>query len=330
MDNTFRSLQNYLGANRIKKDISLAEFTTLKIGGKATYFYEAQTHKELILAIKACCKNNLPFFIFGGGSNLLISDSGFPGLVIRNRTNSIRILGYKGNVTGKSSNITNVFLEVDTGVQVNRLVRFSIDENLEGLENFLGQPGSVGGAIYINAHNMKAKDFFGDHLFQATIISSKGDERIERASYFKFDYDQSILQKSKETVASCILNLKKSNKELLWKKALNSLNYRKENQPLGIPSAGCTFRNITGSEAHIIATPNFTTSAGYLIDRIGLKGKKVGGAQISPIHANFILNIGGAKATDVLELITLAKEKVKQKFGITLKEEIVLLGFNTN
>lgn len=329
MDKIYITLSKYLGENRIKKDVLLSNFSSIRIGGRAKYFFEATSVADIKSAVKLAEQFKIPFFIIGGGTNLLISDMGFPGLIIKNKTNNIKVLGFKGRFKKLQSDIRDVFIEVDSGVSLNRLVRYSLELGLEGLQNFLGQPGSVGGALYINAHNVKNQDFFGNHIYQAKIISAVGIEKTVSDSYFKFGYDDSILQKKADIVLSAVLKLSKvADKDLLWQEAKDTSRYRQSSQPQGVLSSGCTFRNISQSDAMRLATPNFTKSAGYLIDRAGLKGKTIDRVQISPIHANFIINLGGASASSMLELINLVKRKVKNKFGVILKEEIVLVGFS--
>jgi UDP-N-acetylmuramate dehydrogenase len=145
-------------------------------------------------------------------------------------------------------------------------------------------------------------------------------------SYFKFGYDSSIIQKTGDIVLTVIFVLTSQKKEELWKIANDSIAHRRVSQPQGVQSSGCIFRNITKSQAISLATPNFTTSAGFLLDHAGLKGMRVGDAQVSPVHANFIINTGRARASDMVELIERARSAVRQKFGVILEEEIVRLG----
>jgi UDP-N-acetylmuramate dehydrogenase len=144
--------------------------------------------------------------------------------------------------------------------------------------------------------------------------------------YFKFGYDESVLQYNGATVISVTLKLTKGNKDVIWEKATAAQNHRHNTQPKGYPTAGCTFRNISQADAFRIGTPNHTKSAGYLVDSCGLKGTQIGQAMFSKEHANFILNLGGATAADIQKLIRLAKKEVKEKYGVQLKEEIVLVG----
>ena len=172
---------------------------------------------------------------------------------------------------------------------------------------------------------MGKSDFFGSHIYKADILTKNGKVRMVDNSYFHFNYDQSIIQKTKDIVLSVTLRLTHSNKDLLWKKAMEAAEYRKKTQPQGVYSMGCTFRNIAKEEAFRLNTPSYTCSAGYLIEQVGLKGHIIGHAAISDKHANFILNQSRAASSDVLQLIALAKEKVKKRFGVDLKEEIVII-----
>lgn len=314
----------------IIKNQSLSFFTTFKIGGPADFFVRVETREELYEAVNYARLHRLPFFILGGGSNVLFSDKGFRGLVIKNEMNNIQFMGTIGQVKKETNlNRQKVYLKVDSGVLVNRLVRYMLDQSLKGLENFLGQPGSVGGAIYINAHNMKKGDFFGSHVIKGEIINLKGDFKTVEASYFKFGYDLSHLQEVKETLVWTMIEAEKVSQEEMvkvWERANEAVKSRQETQPYGIPSAGCAFRNISEEQFAKIKSVTHTKSAGFLIDSCQLKGMKVGQAMISEKHANFIVNLGGAKATDVLKLLNLAKSKVKKKYGVELHEEIVKVG----
>lgn len=308
--------------DRLKENEPMARYTTLKIGGPADYFLEVRTRQELIDVVSSCRQHNIPLFILGGGSNILIGDRGIRGLVVKNAAGSITLRGMKGSTKG--DNI--VFVEADAGVIFNQLVRFTLEEGLSGLEMHLGLPGTVGGAMYMNSKWTKPVGYVGDVVYQATIITSDGQQKTVPHSYFQFAYDYSSLQKTHEVVVSIVFALKRQPKEVLWEIANKSIMYRRDTQPQGVFSPGCTFRNISNAQALSIPTPNGTTSAGFLVDHAGLKGKQVGRAQISPVHANFIVNLGGATARDVVQLIDLAKTEAKRQFGVFLEEEIVRVG----
>lgn len=304
-----------------KRNEPLARYTTFKIGGPADYFYEAKTREDLVAAIQMARREHIPLFILGGGTNILIGDKGIRGLVVKNSTQAIIIRGMKGSMAKKI-----VFVEADSGVPMNKLVRFTLEEGLSGLEMQLGLPGSVGGAVYMNSKWTKPEGYVGDPVCQATIVTPSGDVTTVPREYFKFAYDYSAIQKSGDIVVSVTFQLITGNKEQLWQVANSSIAYRRETQPQGVFSAGCTFKNISKAQALAHATPSLTTSAGFLVDHAGLKGERVGDAQISPVHANFIINLGNATASQVVELIERARSTVKEKFGVELEEEIQRIG----
>lgn len=308
-----------------QQHVPLSSFTTFKIGGPADFFYEARTVEEVVEAVTKARELGIPITILGGGTNVLIGDKGIRGLVIKNNTAAITIRGMKGRFHA-GRKVGSVYVEADSGVVFNKLVRFTVEEGFGGLEAHLGLPGTVGGAIFMNSKWTKPTSFVGDAVFQVTILTPKNEIKAVKQSYFRFAYDTSIIQKTGDIVLCVVFALTPGDKEELWKVAGESIAYRRESQPQGVKSPGCTFRNISSSQAIAAATPNHATSAGFLVDHSGLKGKSVGDAQISPIHANFIVNNGNALASDVVTLIELARAKVKEQFGVELQEEIVRLG----
>lgn len=317
-------LKKAFGVN-LKQDVQLAPYTTFKIGGPADFFYEAKDRNTLITAIILARKIGVPYIVLGGGSNLLIGDKGFRGLVIKNTSREIHIAGMKGKIAkGKPSG--NVYVEADSGVLFNSLVRFTIEEGLGGLEMHLGLPGTVGGALFMNSKWTNPVAYVGDAVYQAAILTPNNKTQIVPQSYFRFGYDQSRIQKTGDMVLSVVFKLTPTSKEDLWEKANASMTHRKNTQPQGVFSPGCTFQNITKAQALAIPTPGNTTSAGFLIDHAGLKGASVGDAYVSLQHANFIINRGKASAADVVQLIEKIKNQVKKQFGVPLKEEIVYVG----
>ena len=311
----------------IKKNILLKNCTTFKIGGKAKYFFIAKTQKDLISAVKTAKKNNLPFFILGQGSNLLVSDRGYNGLVINFQ---FSIFNFQKNK-----------IIAGGGAPLGKLVTASAEKNLTGLEWAAGIPGTVGGAIFGNtgAFGKSMKDIIkGVEVFDA----KTGKIKNFKNKNCKFGYKNSIFKKNKKLIIlSALLKLKKSRKEEIKRKIKKYLNYRKEKQPLNFLSAGSVFKNFIPGQNEISgAGPALKTAwkdfrekemipAAYLIEKCNLKGKRLGNVKISEKHANFIINLGQGKAEDVIKLIKLAKRKVKNKFGIFLKEEIQYLGFST-
>lgn len=284
---------------RVQKNILLKSHTTFKIGGRARYFFVAKTEKNLILTIKTTKKIGLPYYILGNGSNVLVSDKGFDGLIIKIKNSKIRILNSK--------------IMAEAGVILRRLAEAAKIAELTGLEWTTGIPGTVGGAIRGNAaafgytisdsiQEVKAYDIAKNKII---ILEKRDCQFIPKDSIFKRNKNLIIL--------SAVLKLKKGKKEEIKNKIEEYLNYRKKHHPLDLPSAGSIFIN------------QKSCLAAELIEKAGLKGKREGGAQISEKHANFIVNLGKATANDVKKLINLTKKKVKQKFGILLKEEVEYL-----
>lgn len=321
-----------LDKKRIKLDEPLIRHTSFKIGGPADLFTSVDKVEEMIAVLEAARRSKIKFFILGGGTNLLVADNGYQGLVIKNKINGLKLLGWGGKVQSPapttSSNpsqwradVKNVHLQVGSGVATHRLVKFCLDESYAGLEIFYGLPGTVGGAIFGNSHY--DDQLFNDRVSQIMVLD--GQIKLKRISIAEFAKKKKIGENL--VITSALFKLEKSDKNLVCQKAQSSLNKRKATQPLGLPSAGCIFQNISRSEAMRVPTPNFTQSAGFLIAACGLKGKQVGKVKISEKHANFFVNLGGAKAADVLKLIRIVKKAVLAKFNINLKREIIKVGF---
>ena len=324
MNNKYEELKKQFG-EKLRFNEPLAPYTTYKIGGPADLFYTALTGDELVRIVIASRTLKIPVFVLGGGSNILFGDKGFRGLVIKNNAGVIAIRGMKGKVKGENKE-SLVFIEADSGVPMNKLVRFTIEEGLGGLEMHLGLPGTVGGAVYMNSKWTKPNGFVGDSLYQATILTVSNKLKNVGKGYFRFSYGKSSLQASEDILISVVFVLKQEDKEILWRRANESALYRKETQPQGVHTAGCVFKNISLTDALSEGTPDHTTSVGYLIDKSGGKGMRVGGAEVSAVHANFILTRSGATASDVVKLIEKVRKSVKQKFKITLREETLRVG----
>lgn len=321
------NLVQALGKNRTKVNEPMASHTYFKIGGPADVFFEAKSADDLIQAVVSSRKHKIPFFILGSGSNILVGDKGIRGLVIKNRADSIKTKGFHGKISRKKTSLDQAIIEAESGCLVNKLVRYTIEEKLSGLEPFLSLPGTVGGAIYNNSHYRPEKDeFFGNFLTQATVLDKENKVKDVDQKYFRFGYDFSVLQKNQEIVIKASFTLKGGKKDKIWKKATKLLKRRNENQPIGIACSGCMFENISQADAMRLATPNHTRSAGYLIDKAGLKGSSIGKARISSVHANFIENTGGATAKEVLQLVDKIKSTVFKQFGVKLKTEVFLVG----
>jgi len=300
----FTKLQKELG-NRILRDEPLARYTTFKIGGPAKYFYVAKNEKELVKAVLAARKFNTPYFILGGGGNILVSDNGFEGMVIK-------MQGVRCKVQGRR-------IVAEAGVLLKDLVKLSVENELTGLEWAAGIPGTAGGAILGNA------GAFGGEISQVVESAKILDESTVKELNSKecqFEYRNSVFKRNPNLIILSVeFSLKKGDKEKSESLINDYISRRKSTQPLEYPSAGCTFRNPPHN------SQDKSKSAGALIEELGLKGKQIGGAKVSEKHANFIVNVGGAKAEDVIILISLIKQKIRGHFGIQMREEIRYVGF---
>jgi len=291
---TFKDLKAKLPG--VRQKVKLAPFTSFKIGGEADFFYEAKTKDDLVYAVRVARKLKIPYSLLGGGTNVLTSDEGVEGLVIK--------------VANGQWRIANSKLMTEAGVPLTKLVEEAAKNNLSGLEPLVGIPGSLGGAIFGNAGIKEGA--IGDVILEVEVLDKKGQTGKVKRSDCRFSYRQSRFQASGEVICAATLSLKKEGKGEIAKKMADFLAKRR-NQPK-LPSAGSIFKN---------PEKDF---AGRLIEACGLKGKRVGGAQIWQKNANWIVNLGTASCRDVLKLILLAKSKVKQKFGILLEQEIRLVG----
>lgn len=325
-ENILQELQKVFGGQRVRVNEPMSAHTTFKIGGSAEYYLEVEKIEDLIKAVNLARKVGLLVFVLGGGSNIIVSDEGMKGLVVKNNCRRFEVLGIAGKVREKKVGVDSALVYAESGVILNQLVRFTIEQGLSGLEYQLGLPGTVGGAVFMNSNFPQKGVYVGDCVYSAKLLAGDGHVKEVTHDYFKFAYDKSSLQETQEIVLSVVFTLKAEDRKLLWERGMEALTYRNETQPKGA-SAGCTFRNISLVEAMQIPTPNGVTSAGYLIDKAGLKGMRVGDAMISDKHANFILNMGGARASDVTDLVKAMKNEVLKKFGVHLALEVRAVGF---
>ncbi len=299
------------GAERVRRDAPLAPLTTFRVGGPADCLVEVRNSRELAAALDLAAELGAAATVLGGGSNVLVSDAGVRGVVVHAH-------GGETVVEGES------VARADAGVRLNGLIRWTISRGLAGLEVFAGTPGSVGGAVSGNAH------YGGLSIAERvrTVRLRSAERRIVDvpAAGMAFTHGRSRVQESGETVLSVSFELTPgAEPATLREAARRSLAHRQRTQPLGLPSAGCVFRNPDPAVDRV--PEGIPPSAGALIDRAGLKGAAIGGARVSPTHANFIVNEGGASASDVRRLIDRCRDVVRARFGVTLREEIRLLGW---
>lgn len=286
----------------------LSKYSTFQIGGPADFFYKLEDPADLIPLFKFAKKKKIPYLIMGGGSNILFDDKGFRGLIIKIDNKNISLSpGPKGSI----------LVTADAGVPIATLVDFSVKNELSGLENWVGLPGTVGGAVYGNAgcNGLETSEI----LTEASILNDENC-RIRKVTnnYFNFKYRQSKIKTSKEIVLSATFKLSKRTMSAEdQKKMMTEIRQsRISKQPFGA-STGSFFKN-----------PSKSVAAGRLIEQADLKGKTIGKAQISTKHGNFIVNLGGATSQDILKLARYVRQVIKLKFRLTLQEEVQILSAN--
>ena len=282
------------------KDEAMAKHTSYRIGGPANAYITPRDKDDLSQILQFANQHGIATYFVGSGSNLLVADEGIDGLVI---------------TLGKSLKrleITGATVFAESGVMLGKMVKECISRNLSGVESMIGVPGTLGGALVMNAGAFGGE--ISNYLKHVTVMEMDGQEKQYQPGDISFSYRHSTFPDD-EIVISAEFELIQSDKETVQEKRAVASGGRKATQPLKFRSAGSVFKNPKEG------------AAGYYIDQAGLKGTKVGDAEISPIHANFFVNHGKAKASDVVALIRLARETVHDKFGIMLALEVKPLGF---
>jgi UDP-N-acetylmuramate dehydrogenase len=304
---------------QIQENVSLAQYTTYKIGGPARYFVVAKTIEEFNEALAWAKEHQQKIFVLGGGSNLLISDQGFDGLVIKSE---LQHLDFQDNK-----------VIVGAGVILAYLLNESLTHNLIGLEFAAGIPGTVGGAIRGNAGT------YGQSMSDVIVSIKYLDEDYHLQEMDKsqanFQYRHSIFKEKSYIILKATLQLQTGDVNQARQLINERLKYRQVNHPHE-PSCGCIFKNVNFTEVDLedlkhrgLDIDQFAKHqkipAGYLIEQVDLKGKQIGQAKISEQHANYIINLRGAKAEEVIMLMSLAKQQVRDKYNIQLQEEVQVL-----
>jgi UDP-N-acetylmuramate dehydrogenase len=305
----FAAAQAAFGADRVLANADLSSMTTFRVGGPADWLIETRNSDEIVTALTLAREARLPVTMLGGGSNVLVADAGVRGVVVRTRGGDVRAIDASR-------------VRADAAVTINGLVRWTINHGRAGLEAWAGTPGTVGGAIFGNAHF--GGRLIGDLVDEVRLISRDGVVGDVTADAMAFGYDRSRLQDTAEILLSAVFRVSDGEPAALRATARASLAFRKRTQPLDTPSAGCVFQNPEPGRDTV--PDGIPWSAGALVDRAGMKGAVLGGARVSPTHGNFIVNEGHATAADIKRLIEQCRSAVRDRFGVELREEIVYLG----
>ncbi|HEX6986490.1 MAG TPA: UDP-N-acetylmuramate dehydrogenase [Planctomycetaceae bacterium] len=282
-------------ADITRPDEPLAPHTWLRVGGPAQYFVEPRDVEELTAVVRACHEQGIKVRVLGDGSNLLVRDEGVSGAVIRLPRELFSAVAVDGNV-----------VRAQAGALLSHVISQSVRAGLAGLEVLTGIPGTVGGALHGNAGG-KGGDI-GQFVREATVLTSAGETFVRSEDELAFAYRTSSLDEL--VILDATFELTPDDPDEIARRMRKVWITKKASQPLSHQSAGCVFKNPRGQ------------SSGQLIDRAGLKGTRVGGAEISDRHANFVVTHQGAKADDVIRLIELARSRVLERFGVELEPEI--------
>ncbi|NCB45871.1 UDP-N-acetylmuramate dehydrogenase [bacterium] len=293
----------------IKNNYPLKDLTTFHIGGPADFFFEAETAQDIVDAVNYAKTANLPYFVIGGGSNLVISDKGIAGLVIQNSIKNIKQIDFD-----------NQTITLSTGHMLSELVNTAEKEGFTGAEPFAGIPGSLGGAICGNAGAYGKS--ISDILLEAEILLSDGVVKTVNKDFFDFSYRTSILKRESHIVLAATFALKQGNPEAIAQEIAQIKATRKTKHPgKEIGCAGSFFKNLPPNPGE-----SKRRAAGEILEKIGAKKISFGGACVYENHANFIINKGNAKASDVRSLAKILIDKVKELYGVELEEEVRYVG----
>lgn len=312
-----RSMENYvydklashLDRSRLTRDEAIAPYTTFRIGGPADLFYSADSADDLAAAITTARRFDVPFFVLGLGANILVGDRGFRGLVIRDHASH-----FEFHEDGR--------LRAEGGVVMAELIPQAVERGWSGLEHYVGIPSTVGGAVWQNLHFLSPGPerertmFIAEVVESCEILSAEGRRESVDREYLRFGYDDSVFHHRDDYALAVTFRLLPGDPAVMHRIIQENLSWRGARHPWlqFHPSAGSIFRKIE------------SVGAGRLIDQLGMKGHRIGGAQISHIHANIMVNLGGATARDVRDLIALAQQRVKDELGHQLTPEIAFVG----
>jgi UDP-N-acetylmuramate dehydrogenase len=302
-------LARRLDGSRLKANEPIGQYTTFRIGGPSDLFYTAASDDDLAIAVTSARELGIDYFVLGLGANILVGDRGFRGLVIRNTGSS-----FEFSPDGR--------LRVESGTVMAKLIPEAVERDWSGLEHYVGIPSTVGGAVWQNLHFLSPAPERERTMFIAEVVEScellraDGSRSVVTAEEMRFGYDTSILHGGDDVALAVNFRLNPGESSVMHRIMQENLSWRGGKHPWleYHPSAGSIFKKIEG------------VGAGRLVEQVGLKGFRLGGAQISHIHANIMVNLGRATAKNVRDLISLAQTKVEEQLGYKLQPEIGFIG----
>lgn len=298
--NVIHLLEKKINREYIIEDEMMNKHTTFKVGGPADLYVIPRSEEELVYAIEVCKSENVPYYVIGNGSNLIVTDKGFRGVIIE-------VYRQMSDITVEGNCITAY-----AGALLSKIANTALEHGLTGLEFAHGIPGALGGAVTMNAGAYDGE--MKQVLESATVIDDKGQVRTLSSDELELEYRKSIISRLGYTVIKATMRLEDGDKEAISAKMKDLMQRRRDKQPLEYPSAGSTFKRPVG---HF---------AGKLIMDAGLRGYQLGGAQVSEKHCGFVINKDHATCQDILDLIHYIQEEVKSKFDVQIEPEVKMIG----
>ena len=321
MDSFVALLKGEFGENRIRTHEPMSLHSALKVGGPAASYIEVDRTEELVKSVALAGKENIPFIVVGSGSKTIFPDEGYSGLVIKNNSRKFDVLSRKGKIRNNRIDVDRAYIFADSGAILNQVVRFTIEQGYQGIEEALGVSGSVGGALY-------ARDAFSilsPVLYQIQAVSYHGDVKMVTGHDLLYSDSLGVAHKGRYAALTVVFELFPGVTASLWEKATKSIEKRNHEKP-SATSSYRAFSDITISEAMSIPTPKYTQSVSYLLEKAGLPGKQIGNVMVSEQFPNYIINLGNASGNDMIALLEFCRDIVRKKFGVRIRPEFTIVG----
>ena len=319
MDNVISLLQGEFGENRVRINEPMALHTAMKVGGPAAAYIEVDKTDELVKIVTLAGSEKIPFIVIGAGSKTIFSDSGYQGLVIKNNSRRFDVLSRKGKIRNSKIDVDRAYVFADSGAILNQVIRFTIEQGYQGVEEALGVSGSVGGALYAPDTLLVLSPV----IYQIQAVSHDGEIKLVTGHDLLYADSKGAPHKGEYTVLTVVFELFPGNTAALWEKGTASVEKRNSEKP-DSPMAYRAFSDISLSEAMSIPTPKYTQSASYLLEKSGLSGKRVGDAMLSEQFPNFIINLGNASGNDMIALLETCRDAVRKKFGVRIRPMLTI------
>lgn len=308
-----QELREKITKGAIRFDVPMRSLTTMRIGGPVWVVVQTDAEDEVRFLMEFTKRHTIPWYVLGGGSNVIGTDKGYAGIIIKPPPGTMEV----------QKNAKELLVRFSAGYLSHLAAQKTVEMGLTGFESMFGLPGTLGGAVVMNSKWPKEAFMTGDVFWEGTYITDDGSLQKLKPDTMHFSYGYSSLQERHGVLLNATFLLKAGDSKEGEKRCQEVLAYRKKTQPTGVMTSGCIFKNISLKEQQVHNLP--TTSAGYLIDQAGMKGFTHGGLTVSSIHANFFVNNGTATFADYSYLVEKVREKILSRFRLQLKEEVCVI-----